>query len=608
MSRFRAQAWRARRFFLLVVIATLGSLSSPLLAQDDRPAMPLSDVELDYVPRILGVQGDLHGKIVGSLEFARFRKPSSLSALRARLAADVETIEKILRSESYYGFRIEHRVDSTRTPVDVEITIQPGPAYKMTRFEMNFLDDVASERPAVVLKEIGITLGEPGRAETIVDGQAQLISLLGRQGYPYATVENRTVRIHHADQTVAVTLDIRARQKTLFGPVSVRGNEQTDTAYILSLADLKSGALFSLKQLDDARRRLFASGLFETVAIAWPQVYPGRPDLPVTIEVKERDSRTIALGGFYSSSEGAGVEASWVNRNLFGHGERLEVGTRFAEREMSAYTDFLKPNLFRSDQSLTARADLKALETDAYDQSSASATVGLRRKLNERWSAGLATALEASRIEEVSKPEQHYLVIGFPGQVVYDGANDLFDPSEGVRLTFDAAPNQVTGDSTDRFILGSVSASAYNEVLADKRLILAARGRVATLLGAEIENIPASRRIYAGGGGSIRGYAYQSVGPLDSLNRPTGGRSLMEMSIEARLRVTDSIGIVPFIDGGTASEDISPTTESWQWAAGLGVRYYTALGPLRFDFAVPLNKRPGIDDPYAIYVSIGQAF
>ena len=566
---------------------------------------------IQYEPKIEGLEGSLKDTAEESLNLFRLkdRRPSSLPALRARLDADLEIVDKILKSEGYYGYRIDHRIDATQKPVSVLLTVDPGTAYKLTRYDIHYLDAEAGSKLPADLKKIGITLGDPARAETIVNAQSKLIRQLGEQGHPYATVEDRTVLVHHADKTVTVALEVRAGPATTFGPITVTGNERVEDAYIVRLADLRQGDTFNLSKMDDARRRLFGTNLFDTVTINRPQTFPGQPQLPVTIEVKEKDRRSVGLGGFYSTTEGAGVEASWTHRNLFGQGERLELGTRVAERELSAFADFLKPNVGRLDQNITARSDLKREDTDAYDQSSFANTVGVQRKLSDHWKGSLAAAFETSRIRETDNPPaQEYLIVGFPAQLAYDGSNDLFDPSEGVRMTFDASPNQVFGDSTARFLLASVIGSTYHEVWPNKRVVLAARGHVASLLGAEVDDIPASRRLYAGGGGSIRGYDYQSVGPLDANNKPTGGRSLVEMSFEARIRITDTIGVVPFVDGGSASEDKFPATDSFQWAAGLGLRYYTPIGPLRFDVAFPLDRRPGIDDTYAIYVSLGQAF
>jgi translocation and assembly module TamA len=126
--------------------------------------------------------------------------------------------------------------------------------------------------------------------------------------------------------------------------------------------------------------------------------------------------------------------------------------------------------------------------------------------------------------------------------------------------------------------------------------------------GAERDEIPADIRFYAGGGGSIRGYAYQSVGPTQN-NEPIGGRSLITMSAELRIKITEKMGLVAFVDGGSAFESaFQDFEETLQWGGGLGFRYFTAIGPLRLDVGIPINRRAGIDDSFQIYVSIGQAF
>jgi translocation and assembly module TamA len=595
---------------LIAALAITALFAIPdLRGQEDRDQANETE-GIDYKPRLEGVSGSLRETAEASLNLFRLRdrKPSSLAALRARVDADVEIMENILKSEGYYAFRIEHKTDATEDPVVVELNVDPGPVYRLARYDVRYLDPPTDEALPTDPKAFGIELGLPARAKPIVDGQSHLIRLLGETGHPYAAVENRRVLVHHDSQTMSVELDVRAGPAVRIGSVSVVGADRVEEDYIRRLANLTQGETFSLAAIDDARRRMFGTGLFDSVTINWPQSYTGDGQVPVTVEVKERARRSIATGFFYSTTDGGGVDASWTHRNLFGRGERLELGARFAERELSAYADFLKPNVGQLDQNIIGRADLKDQETDAYDQQSTSATVGVQRKLSEHWKGTLSGSVEAANIKETNEPEQQYLIVGLPAQLAYDGSNDLFDPSEGSRLTFDVAPNQVTGDSTARFVLGSVIASTYYEALPDKRLILAARGRVASLLGAETDDIPASRRLYGGGGGSVRGYAYQGIGPLDANNEPTGGRSLVEMSFEARIRITDTIGVVPFIDGGSVSEDTWPSGDSYHWGAGIGLRYYTPIGPLRLDVATPLNRRPGIDDAFAIYVSLGQAF
>ena len=164
-------------------------------------------------------------------------------------------------------------------------------------------------------------------------------------------------------------------------------------------------------------------------------------------------------------------------------------------------------------------------------------------------------------------------------------------------------------DVSPDFLRLELDGSTYYSVIDKERLILAARAKLGMMAGDSANAIPAPKRFYSGGGGSVRGYQYQTVGPLDANNDPIGGRSLLEVGFEARVKITDSIGIVPFIEGGNVYESMAPDfSGEFLWGAGLGFRYYTAIGPIRLDVAVPLNKRPNVDDSYQIYISIGQAF
>jgi translocation and assembly module TamA len=105
----------------------------------------------------------------------------------------------------------------------------------------------------------------------------------------------------------------------------------------------------------------------------------------------------------------------------------------------------------------------------------------------------------------------------------------------------------------------------------------------------------------------VRGYAYQRAGPLGPGDVPLGGISSIELGLELRYRITDSIGIAPFVEGGNVYPHSLPDSLELFYGAGIGLRYYTLIGPIRLDLATPFTRRPG-DDPIQVYISIGQAF
>jgi translocation and assembly module TamA len=216
-------------------------------------------------------------------------------------------------------------------------------------------------------------------------------------------------------------------------------------------------------------------------------------------------------------------------------------------------------------------------------------------------------AYKASLVEQLGE-EERFGLFSLPTRFGWDTSENLLDPVSGRRLTLQFTPfYEIFGDHLG-FVKGYATYSQYVKLTEKPLLVLAGRSAFGSMVGASRNAIPADERFYAGGGRSIRGYAYQSVGPLEE-NKPTGGRSLMEVSLELRTKVTDTIGFVAFLDGGNASSSVTPDpTEPLRWGAGAGIRYFTPVGPLRLDVAVPLNRRDKVDDRFHVYMSLGQAF
>jgi translocation and assembly module TamA len=153
-----------------------------------------------------------------------------------------------------------------------------------------------------------------------------------------------------------------------------------------------------------------------------------------------------------------------------------------------------------------------------------------------------------------------------------------------------------------------IDASAYHRV--SDSVVAAGRIRLGTIFGTSAFDVAPSRRFYSGGGGSVRGYGYQQLGPKDVDGDPIGGRGLAEFGLEARIRLKSlggNFGVVPFFDGGSLTTKSLPNLSNFRYAAGIGVRYYSSFGPIRVDFGIPLNRQKG-DGPFAVTVSLGQAF
>jgi translocation and assembly module TamA len=535
------------------------------------------------------------------------KPPVSLAALRRRIDADLEGFKKVMNSEGYYSARVTYDVDPSVNPVLVTFNLDPGPRYTIGAFRVEF-DTLQTSPGPLDPKDLGIDIGAPAVAQPIVDAQKKAISLLANRGYPLAQFERQNAVVDYTTRQMQVVQTIKSGPLVYFGKLELTGLEQINKAYLLSLSGWKENVIYQEKTLKRVRQIFLETGLFDVVRYSIPKGVTYDAVVPVTFEFEERKHRSIGVGADYSTSDGAGISAYWENRNFFGQGEKLRGDLRLSEITQEVSASFVKPNVYRRHQNLKAEASLRIEDTDAYSEEAARVYVGLDRTYGKNWTVGGGAFFELSQIEENGVSDD-FFYFGVPITAAYDSTDDLLDPSKGFRFSTTLTSYLGLNDVSSDFVKTDIEGSGYYSALADKRLIFAARARVGSIVGSSRADVPAVKRFYSGGGGSIRGYELQSVGPLDDSNDPIGGRSVVEVGLEARIRITEAIGIVPFIEGGNVYKSMMPDfDEEFRWAAGLGARYYTPFGPLRLDVALPLNRRANKDDAFQFYISIGQAF
>ncbi|WP_288902724.1 autotransporter assembly complex family protein [uncultured Sneathiella sp.] len=594
---------------ILMVIALPMAGAKPMAAAETVTTSP-GELDLTYDVKINGAPTD---SILDLMEQSSRLKqlsdklPPSYAALRRRAEVDVEGFEKVLRSEGYYANEVELRIDNNQQPIAITFDITPGPLFRITKFDIHFSQgkDIPT---APTLSDLGIEIGMPARSEPVVDAGTQIVVDLANRGYPDATVAKQDAIVDFATDAMEVTLTIDAGPRLYMGELELEGLEKVDQEYIRRLAEWQPGKLYDNRVIDNLRRRYLRSGLFDSVRVKSREKDQPDSSVPITLVFAERDRRSVGLGASYSTSEGLGTQYYWENRNYFGEGEKIRADLTIAEIRRELKLTFVKPNFVKIDQNLNANFDIRNETTDAYDEEAVSAFIGLDRRWRKKWVVGAGVSVEYAKIDD-SGVTENYALGGLPLTARYDSTNDLLDPTKGRRFGASLVPYLGLNENTPDFIRFEMDGSTYYSVLENDRLVLAARGKLGLMAGDSAGAIPANKRFYSGGGGSVRGYQYQTVGPLDASNDPIGGRSLLEVGFEARTRITDSIGIVPFIEGGNVYESMAPDfSGEFLWGAGLGFRYYTAIGPIRFDVAVPLNPRKNVDDPYQFYISIGQAF
>jgi translocation and assembly module TamA len=535
------------------------------------------------------------------------RRPASLGILRRRAKGDLDRLQKVLRSEGYYAAEVRTKVNQKVDPVQVTIEVAAGPLYVLADYAVRYEDPAPRSEAQPGLEDLDLEIGMPAKASTILAAQRALLDSLGRRGYPLAKVLDRKTVVHHDVTTMTVSLSVDAGPFARFGDTTIEGLVGVERDYLRRLLAWSEAEPYDQDKVQRSRKALSDTGLFSSVQITPGSAVDPDGQLPMTVAVEEAKHRSIGFGAGYSTSEGLGGEVFWEHRNLFGRDEDLRLSLTAAEIEQVLDADFRKPGFLRPNQSLLIDGTLANRNTDAFDEQSARALVGLERRWLKNWRVTGGLSAEYSILED-EEGEETFQIFGVPWTASRDTRDDLLDPSRGTRLAVTLTPYAGRGDKNFLFGVATADASAYYAVDEEERFVLAGRAKVGTITGEDRESVPANKRFYAGGGGSIRGFEFQSVGVLDADDDPLGGRSLLELNVEVRIRLTEDFGVVPFIDGGTVFDSPYPDfDETLRFAGGLGLRYFTGFGPLRLDVAVPINKRDR-DDAFQFYVSLGQAF
>lgn len=540
--------------------------------------------------------------------------PFSIAHLHRRASTDLELLRKVLRSEGYYGSSLHYTIGTdekvSTAKAEVRLEIDQGTRYKIEKIE-TALSGTSAVRSDLhdKIEQLQVYTDKPARAKNIVEFEKVVIQFLSQNGFPNAALSRRQVFVVHSTQTMNAQMLFETGPELVFGDMIVRGNEHIEERFIKTFQSWEVGEIYDYKKIEDLRSALYQTGHFQTIDIEFVDNSSDEAsgERAVVVKVRESKRRSIGAGVLVSSSDGVGANAFWENRNLLGRGEELRADIFATTLEQRAGIKFSRPNFRRKAQILQLNAAVGREDSDAYNELSLLVGAGVNRPWVRNWKVSLGTEAELLQVKQ-DQVKDTFQLFSVAGRLSQDTTDDPLDPTKGSRLLVKATPYLSLGSGTKYFIITEASGSLYQSL--GKSVVLASRARLGAITGASISAIPASKRFYAGGGRSIRGYDYQMVGPLDADdNDPTGGRSVVEINFEPRIRVSEKISVIPFVDAGYVSEDSIPDFSSGlQVGAGLGVAYMTPVGPIRVDLARALNRRKGIDSNFEFYISLGQAF
>jgi len=621
-------------------------LAAPLPALEDFNVEPVEfaepeeegrDRSVEYSVQITGLDGpDVRSDIdLGDLfhDLSALEdgdgKADNVAMLRARLGADAELMQRILSSEGYYDARIETRIDRApvegngngqgqgrrrRGPLTAVIAVTPGARYTFSDITIEAEPTVP---PRLIEDNFALKAGEPIIAERVQGAEAAIALKLPEEGYPFAKVGQRDILLDGATAEGAYTLPVAIGPRGRFDGITTKGDLAFDAEHVALLSRFERGDLYDSRKVDDLRQALVATGLFSNVAVEPKQTGESAGDGAeyVSIDVTQDAGppRTIAGTVGYGTGEGVRLVASWTHRNLFPPEGALIVRGVAGTQEQGLGVTMRRSNAGRRDKSFELVAEATRSRYDAYNALTGRVGVRWAYESTPLWQKKFTYAygadLIATREDDYDfalgeRTNDFYTILGLTGQVGMDRTDSLLDPTKGFRLTSLIQPEGSMRGDFSPYVRTQIDASGYYPVT--DNIVLAGRVRIASILGASREKLAPSRRFYAGGGGSVRGFGYQELGPKDPNNDPIGGRSLNEAAVEARYRF-GNFGIVGFVDAGQVYTSSRPDFSNLRYGIGVGARYYTNFGPMRFDIATPIDRQPG-ESKISVYISIGQAF
>lgn len=590
-------------------------------------------------------------KATSDLLSLRSSAPVSPFGLIARARSDTDRLKTALESFGYYESHVIININGllltdpslgdalTALPKDsiarVAVSFNLGTLYHLRRIEID------GEIPAPIngRETVGLNAGQPAVASAVLAGGSRLLSALQEQGYAFAQVDP-PVAYEAADAPVLdLSFHVVAGRKVNIGDVHVEGLQRVHESLVRRRLLLHTGDLYKPSVIEAARRDLLALNVFGQVSVQIGSKVDESGGVPVTFKIRERLRHAISLSAAYSSDLGGSGGATWTDRNVFGNAEQLTLaasvinlgGSDTTGTGYDSSVKYLIPEFMHRDQSLQFAVSAIKQQLQAYDQTAKTASVTLSRKLSSIWTvnAGLSTTDEQI-LQVISASAKtpggpitadppvtfDYTLVALPFSLVYDSTNlasPLEDPRHGFRGSLSLTPTFAIGHPNATFLISVLKAATYYDLhnlfpIEPGRSVIAARALAGVAQGAGEFSLPPDQRFYAGGTSTVRGYGYQLVGPrFQFTGNPTGGTAIAAAGIEFRQRLYTNWGVVAFMDAGQVSASIKPLPDDTRFGAGAGMRYYTPIGPIRLDVAVPIGRRAG-EDSFEVYIGLGQAF
>ena len=594
----------------------LDSVTVPAQVASDSPHEKTPEiryaVEIDGFSKT-GLEDEFRGE--SALVDGKGRADTA-AMVQARAHEDEALAVRLLYSQGYYDATALASLDQSGDGLKAVLSVTPGKRYKIGDIVINAGPTVP---PSLVRDSLPLKTGDYIVAADVESAEANVGVKLPENGYPFAKVGERDILLDPATTTGDYTLPVDVGPRGSFRGITTSGRKQAFGAdHMKVISRFKPGELYDSRKVDDLRRALVATGLFSSVAVDPVRTNEPGPDdteyVDLHVDQEAGPPRTLAGELGYGTGQGFRAEATWTHRNLFPPEGALIGKVIAGTQEQGVSGTFRRSNAGKRDKTFQTGVLLNHQNYDAYEAFTAGLNMSWSRQstpiFQKRWTytygAEILLSNEQTTIDAATAEKRRltYFIGSLPVQLGYDRSNDLLNPTKGFRANLRVSPEASLQGDVSPYVRGTFDLSGYYPV--SDALVIAARTRLGTISGASRDQIAPSRRVYAGGGGSVRGFGYQELGPKDVNDDPVGGRSVNEFAVEGRYRF-GNYGVVAFVDAGQVYESAIPKFSDIRYGVGLGGRFYTDFGPFRADIAMPINRQPG-ESKFTLYIGIGQAF
>jgi translocation and assembly module TamA len=616
-------------------------------------------------------------KATSELEALRKTAPVGPFGLIGRARGDLERLKTVLESFGYYQSYVEIRIDglplddpgvgeeltsrSKDNDSEVKITFSIGPLYHLRKIEID------GQVPPDAEKTLALESGAPAIAADVLAAGDRLLNSLEDKGYAFAKVDTPIAHEDPPNRVLDVSFHVETGSLVQIGEIRIRGLKEMKEAAVRKRLLLHTGEQYGATKIETARKDLLALGVFASVSVRVGTKADSQGRVPITFNARERPQHAVSLSGAYSSDLGGSTGVSWTKRNVSGKADSLTLSATAINLGGGTSTNgigydvngkYLIPDWKERNQSLQVAVGAIRQSLDAYDQTAYTGTVTVNRKLSRIWSISAGFGIEQERIDQhecgtgqgcpvpppadeictqpidfSDDPDKYkntppcdqrfsYTLLSLPITALFNTTGQdspLEDATHGMRVSLSVTPTFSFGHPSTRFFISQATGSLYFDLnniglnTTPGRSVLALRALAGLAAGASQFSLPPDQRFYAGGSGTIRGYRYQAVGPLFPNGNPVGGTAINAGTVEYRQRFGTNFGTAVFLDAGNVSKNLNPINGELKTGAGVGLRYYTPIGPIRLDVAVPLQRRSGQgvvnpDDSFEIYIGLGQAF